>query len=75
MGFDAGRIPKVREALRGGVLPVTAVRHPEDVRISEATGDGARLQELALDALEPEGGGFRPHPGWSGHVERTSCAA
>jgi uncharacterized protein (DUF362 family) len=75
MGFDEDRIPKVREALRGGPLPLTTARRPEDVRIFEAARVGAPPRELPLDALEPDAGGFRPHPGWSGHVEKTSCAA
>jgi hypothetical protein len=75
MGFDADRIPKVREALRGGPLPITAARGPHDVSVREATSGGAPPLELGLDALEPDGPGFRPHPGWRGHVEKTSCAA
>jgi hypothetical protein len=75
MGFDAERIPKVREALRGGPLPITAARGPQDVAVFEAASDGAPPRELGLDALVPDGAGFRPHPGWSGHVEKTSCAA
>jgi uncharacterized protein (DUF362 family) len=75
MGFDADRIPKVREALRGGSLPITGARGPTDVTVWEAVADGAPLRQLGLDALQPDGAGFRPHPGWSGHVEKTSCAA
>jgi hypothetical protein len=74
MGFDEERIPKVSEALRAQVLPVTQVRGAGDVAIFEADAQGSGLRPLALAELEPRAS-FLAHPGWRGHVEKTSCAA
>jgi uncharacterized protein (DUF362 family) len=74
MGFDERRIPKVREAMRPGPLPITRVRVPGDVVVREASEDGERLRERALDALDAEQS-FLAHPGWRGHLEKAPCAA
>jgi len=74
MGFDERCIPKVREAMADGRLAVSGVRAASDVAVFETSGDGDGPHERSLDALvckEP----FVAHPGWRGHVEKTSCAA
>jgi uncharacterized protein (DUF362 family) len=68
MGFDAARIPKVREAMQPGVLPVTKVRSPRDVVVSELDDAGRQPRDHGLDHLEPKTR-FRAHSGWRGHLE------
>jgi uncharacterized protein (DUF362 family) len=74
MGFDEERIPKVWEAMRAQVLPVTQVRGAGDVAVFEADAQDGALRPLSLAQLEP-GESFLAHPGWRGHVEKTPCAA
>ena len=74
MGFDEERLPKVREAMAGGTLPVTGVRSPSDVDVREIAAGGADVKHVSLDGLEATRT-FRAHSGWRGHVERVPCAA
>ncbi len=71
IGFDERRIPKIREAMAGERLRVSAVRDPEDVRVVEVVRSDAgsvarRLDEIAGERV------FVAHPGWRGHVERPA---
>ncbi|MEZ6072866.1 MAG: DUF362 domain-containing protein [Pirellulales bacterium] len=59
MGFDVGRIPTVREALRQ--------RLPEYEHILEVVEDGQALNLPALAAGDTLG--YEPHPEWIGRVE------
>ncbi|MGI9591084.1 MAG: DUF362 domain-containing protein [Myxococcota bacterium] len=74
MGFDERCIPKVREAMAGGPLPISAVRSAADVAVFESAPPGAAPARRSLDALTTEEG-FVAHPGWRGHVENRPCAA
>jgi uncharacterized protein (DUF362 family) len=70
MGFDEQRIPKIREAMRDEGLRVTDVRRVEDVRVGEAVAGDPTLRgldDIVCDRV------FRPHPGWSGHLERKGA--
>jgi uncharacterized protein (DUF362 family) len=71
MGFDEGRIPKVREAMRDDGPRITAVRNPEEVRIVVAEEGSEELQELSLTQLVCKHP-FQPHPGWRGQIERAT---
>ncbi len=73
MGFDAERIPKIRESMRGGDPRVTQVRARSDVEVAELDARG-RVITRGLDELRPARS-FSPHPGWSGQIERGSTAA
>jgi uncharacterized protein (DUF362 family) len=73
MGFDAERIPKLREAMADGPLRVTDVRGPADVVVVEADGGDSGLRERPLETLRADAS-FAAHPGWRGHVESTECA-
>jgi len=68
MGFDWERIPKVREALRAGVLPLGELRAPEEVVVRELGPGEEAIREQPLAALEPLRP-FEPHPGWRGVLE------
>jgi hypothetical protein len=48
---------------------ITAVRNAADVEVALVAEDGMR--RVPLEAIADETP-FRPHPGWRGHVERTS---
>ena len=74
MGFDERCIPKVREAMAGGPLPISAVRSAADVAVFESAPPGAAPARRGLDALTTEES-FVAHPGWLGHVENRPCAA
>jgi uncharacterized protein (DUF362 family) len=61
MGFDPGRIPMLREAVRASLRSITATTpgvEPE-VRMSPSNVDWKSLHL-----------GFRPAPGWRGRIER-----
>jgi len=69
MGFDAARIPKIAEALRGrGPLPVTSVSAPEDVRVGVFDEGDSAPRTLGLGAVSADAR-FAPHPGWRGFIE------
>jgi len=75
MGFDAARIPKVREAMASDELRVTDVRDPGDVEPFEAdlapdTEAPLHARPCTLASLAPETP-FEPHAGWKGHIEAT----
>jgi len=74
MGFDERCIPKVREAMAGGPLPVSAVREASDVRVLESDSSGGEPVARELDELTADSP-FVAHPGWRGHVECRPCAA
>ncbi len=65
MGFDWRKIPVIREAFEVSRLPVTTAR-PEDVRvISDVPAWNGTFGEIIdRDFLK-----FKPHFGWSGHIE------
>jgi uncharacterized protein (DUF362 family) len=69
MGFDEGRIPKVREPMRDTHLRVTDVREPGDVEVVEVSAGSFEARPLSLGELRCERP-FLPHAGWVGHVER-----
>jgi uncharacterized protein (DUF362 family) len=71
MGFDEQRIPKIREAMTGEMLRVSAVRDPDDVRVYEVSRNDARMISRRLDEIVGERV-FEAHPGWRGHVERAA---
>lgn len=67
MGFDPARIPLVREAF--GARPMALAEW--DWREVELASN-IRGWQGALPQIDPDGTlGFTPHPGWSGHIERT----
>ncbi len=70
MGFDERNIPKVREPMADARLRVTAVRHPDDVRVFEVSAGDARPAERRLEELAADRA-FEPHPGWRGVLERA----
>ena len=72
MGFDAMRIPKIREAMHSLSPRITAVREPADVEVSEFTESGVRRAPLATLPVERE---FDPHSGWRGSVEASALPA
>jgi uncharacterized protein (DUF362 family) len=65
MGFDWRKVPTIREAFVDRPLPVTPLR-PEDVvvRSDEPEWNGRLLDIEDRDFLR-----FRPHFGWTGHLE------
>ncbi|HUF75346.1 MAG TPA: DUF362 domain-containing protein, partial [Longimicrobiales bacterium] len=71
MGFDEQKIPKVREAMHDQGPRISAVKHPDDVRVVALAEGSQDLRELPLDYL-PCRRPFEPHPGWRGHIERTT---
>jgi len=71
MGFDEGKIPKVREVMRDSGPRITGVRWISDVRINEIQVESLQRHELGLDDLRADRI-FEAHPGWQGHVEKTS---
>jgi uncharacterized protein (DUF362 family) len=74
MGFDERFIPKLLEPMREQVARITQVREPQDVEIVEIQAGQACDQPVVirrLDEIEGERT-FAPHPGWCGHIERTS---
>jgi uncharacterized protein (DUF362 family) len=70
MGFDEQKLPKLREAMAGSDLRVTAVRDASDVRVHEVDPQGFGKVERRLDELRAERV-FEAHPGWRGYVERA----
>jgi uncharacterized protein (DUF362 family) len=70
MGFDADRIPKIRESMAASRMRVTAVRSRADVEVAELDAEG-RLLRRGLDDL-PTAHSFSPHSGWQGHIERRT---
>jgi hypothetical protein len=68
MGFDERNLPKIREPMVDPVLPVTAVRRSEDVRVFEVAG-GSSPVERRLDEIDAKRV-FESHPGWRGMLER-----
>jgi len=71
MGFDEDRLPKLRQAMRGDDLRITALRGPEDLLVGEVSVDDFEPRLCHLDDIESERP-FATHPGWSGRLERTS---
>jgi hypothetical protein len=68
MGFDAQKVPKVRETIADTGLRVTRVRSPEDVVVSETDATTARIADQRLADIRSERT-FEPHAGWLGHLE------
>ena len=71
MGFDENRIPKVREALAARAPRLFSASGPGDVRVREIHVGADAVRERTLDEIHCEHA-FTPHPGWPGHVERSS---
>ena len=71
MGFDENRIPKVREALAARAPRLFSASGPGDVRVREIHVGADAVRERTLDEIHCEHA-FTPHPGWLGHVERSS---
>ena len=73
MQFDPDRVPKVREAMRGGQLSISFVREPSDVKVMVTDALNSDLTQVvrSLDQIRSETP-FRPHAGWVGHVEASS---
>ena len=69
MGFDEGRIPKIREALGADALPLTRVRGVEDVELVELGSDDLAAKRIPLAGLRTDDV-FLAHSGWRGHIER-----
>jgi uncharacterized protein (DUF362 family) len=69
MGFDEGRIPKLREAMRDEGPRVTSVRSPEDVSVVEIDAADCKARERSLQEIVCERP-FAPHSGWRNHIER-----
>jgi uncharacterized protein (DUF362 family) len=71
MGFDEQKIPKVREAMHDQGPRISTVKHPDDVRVVALAEGSQDLRDISLDHL-PCRRPFEPHPGWRGHIERTT---
>jgi uncharacterized protein (DUF362 family) len=72
MGFDEQNIPKIREPMTDPKLRITRVRQPEDVVVCEVDARSLDLQRHPLKEIRCKRA-FRPHPGWTGHIERNSA--
>ncbi len=64
MGFDCGRLPVLQRALLGHPLPLTGFDLADVSVHSNAPAFNRRLVEFEGRALA-----FRPHFGWTGHIE------
>ncbi len=72
MGFDETRIPKIQQVMDDPTGPrISAVRTPDDVSLVVSRNANDSLEPLALENLRCDAP-FRPHPGWKGHIERSS---
>ncbi len=71
MGFDAERVPKVREAMADETLRVTAIRDPGDVEVVEVDAAGGAAHRRRLEDI-PAAHAFAAHPGWRGWIEDES---
>jgi uncharacterized protein (DUF362 family) len=72
MGFDAQKVPKVRESLADTGLRVTRVRRPEDVLVRETDAAASRIADHSVADIRSERT-FEPHAGWRGHLEREEA--
>lgn len=72
MGFDESRIPKIHDVMTDTRGPrLTDIHSTEDVAIhvtDDASGPARVVSPNALSCDTP----FEPHPGWKGHIERSS---
>jgi uncharacterized protein (DUF362 family) len=66
MGFDWRKIPMIREAFNLSNFPITRLQHEEIVVRSDVAKWNGFLSEIEsqVDLC------FKPHFGWSGHIER-----
>jgi uncharacterized protein (DUF362 family) len=71
MGFEEGRVAKIREALRDSGPRLSQARSAADVRAFEVEARSGRLRERSLDKLTV-GTPFAAHSGWRGHIERVA---
>jgi len=68
MGFDPMRLPLLREAFRKHPLPLTAFNSDEVFCKSNGNSAEQRVTDLAGTGLH-----FKPHFGWSGHIELATA--
>jgi uncharacterized protein (DUF362 family) len=72
MGFDEARLPKLKCVMDDHVGPrISAVRSPADLSLSISRDATHPPEPSALDAVRCDAP-FLPHPGWKGHIERSS---
>lgn len=71
MGFDEHKLPKLAETMRDAGPRVTAVRGAKDVSVGEVSNGSFEVRDIGLDDLRAART-FVAHPGWAGHVERST---
>ena len=71
MGFDEGKLEKLRGPMEDPGPRITGVRAARDVRVSEIARGEQQPVERTLDEIRWERV-FLPHAGWAGHVERSA---
>jgi uncharacterized protein (DUF362 family) len=70
MGFDWRRVRKVARSVALEEHRFTRIREERDVRLNVLRSDGTTELETPLPELDLNLH-FRPHVGWTGHIERT----